>query len=104
MPYEISELSGTPYRPSKGGEGHRFMQRYCRQCKRDQDYHDPCEILMRTMCFGIEDDAYPEEWTHDEDGCPTCTAHEPCDYQPLQVPQDTSATVDVTNENEQTTD
>ena len=80
------------------------MDRFCRQCKRDQDYHDTCEILMRTMCFAIEDDEYPEEWTHDETGRPVCTAHEPCNYQPLQVPDDATPTVNVCNENEQTTD
>lgn len=103
MPYQIPSMTNSPYRPSNGTEGHAFQERFCRRCVHDQEYGDPCRILMRSMLFGIEDDQYPSEWTHDEEGRPVCTAHDPCEYSPLDVPDDHTAAIDVSNDNGQAT-
>jgi len=83
MPYKIKECAGRPYRPSNGSEGLDFMYHFCENCKRDQKYQetqdgaDGCPIILASMCYEIEDPEYPKEWTHDNEGIPTCTAFEP---------------------------
>lgn len=65
---------GEPYRPSNGTEGMYFMEQHCEQCIHD---HGPtekyCELITAAMCFDPKDKDYPDEWTYDADGKPTCT-------------------------------
>lgn len=79
MPYQILELTGKPYRPSNGTEGDMFKERFCAQCKHD-DEDNPglgCEeIAMYTFILNLDDRDYPPEWVHDEEGRPTCTKFE----------------------------
>ena len=76
-PYRIQACAGKPYRPSNGTEGEVFQERFCEQCIHD-DYDNAkyCEILSRSMAFGVDEPDYPEEWTHDSEGRPMCTAFE----------------------------
>lgn len=54
-----------------------FKEKFCYQCKHDNYPDSPmCEILANSMAFNIGDEQYPDEWTYDEDGKPTCTAFE----------------------------
>lgn len=72
---------GRKYRPSNGTEGEYFMEAHCYQCLHERWIHrqkddrdeDKCDILTRSMAFGIDDPEYPVEWTHDESGHATCT-------------------------------
>ena len=68
------------YRPANGSEGMRFMARFCDRCaKEEYDERHPekgCRILAATMAFDVDDEEYPDEWTYDQDGKPTCTAFE----------------------------
>lgn len=67
----------TRYRPSNGTEGDCFMSKWCSQCAM-HDFEDmekePCDILGRSLAFSIDDDAYPDEWTYNDNGEPICTA------------------------------
>jgi hypothetical protein len=72
MPYKISACSGKPYRPSNGTEGRMFMERFCKRCENDSEAHR-CTTLGDALCYQIEHANYPKEWTHTEDGEPTCT-------------------------------
>ena len=56
------------YRPSNGTEGEFFMERYCYHCKRDVDPAGFCEILARSMAFGVDEPDYPSELVRNEDG------------------------------------
>lgn len=81
MPYEIPSMAGKPYRPSHAHEGEVFRESYCYRCvyddpAQDFDHPDACNILSRTLLYQIGDPEYPEEWTHDGKGRPTCTAFE----------------------------
>lgn len=81
MPYEIPAMAGKPYRPSNGTEGLAFMESFCWRCKHDDgvsQYNEPgaCGILGRSHTYDIGDERYPDEWTHDDRGRPTCTAFE----------------------------
>ena len=38
------------------------------------DDSELCTIIADTMCYDIEDEKYPKEWTYDKDGHPCCTA------------------------------
>lgn len=69
------------YRPSNGTEGEGFMEAHCYQClherwihrqKEDRD-EDKCVIINLTMGYDVNDPEYPDEWTYDEKGDPTCT-------------------------------
>jgi len=69
------------YRPSNGTEGMDFMDKFCDRCWKEESYRRTqkgtgCKILCKTMVYDINDPEYPEEWTYDEDGNPTCTEFE----------------------------
>lgn len=70
MPYEIPACAGKPYRPSNGSEGELFIEQNCDRCM----HAHGCDILRRSFSYGITDEKYPKEWTHDFKGRPTCTA------------------------------
>ncbi len=62
------------YRPSNGSEGCGFMGAFCENCKFDNgELGIYCDILGRTMIYEVTDPGYPDEWTYDEKGAPTCT-------------------------------
>lgn len=69
------------YRPSNGTEGEGFMLAFCYRCERDRSLREEtgpgCIIAARTMLFDIDEPDYPDEWTYDADGDPTCTAFAP---------------------------
>lgn len=57
------------------------MEAHCYQCiherwihrqKEDRD-EDKCEIISRAMGYDVTDPQYPDEWTYDAKGVPTCT-------------------------------
>lgn len=74
MPYEIPSMAGTPYRPSNGTEGEIFQATYCDNCVHDDPPTEKyCQILTDSLGFQEEDPRYPEEWTHNTRGEPTCT-------------------------------
>ena len=66
------------YRPSNGTEGIGFYENWCSRCRHDgpDDEDGGCQILCRTLTFNVTDSEYPEEWTYDDEGSPTCTAFE----------------------------
>ena len=64
------------YRPSCGTEGLMFFEKYCANCKHDSKEEEPCEIIMYTMFYDIDEPEYPKEWIYQDDK-PTCTAHTP---------------------------
>lgn len=64
--------AGEKYRPSNGTEGEMFMERWCYDCKKDEN-HD-CPILGSTFFLDVEDPGYPTEWQYGPDGQPKCTA------------------------------
>lgn len=69
------------YQPSNGTEGMGFMEHWCERCERERPYYEKgeegCEILLRSMAFGIDDPQYPSEWTYNDNGSPICTAFIP---------------------------
>lgn len=82
-PYKIQSLAGKPYTPSNGTEGRMFESKFCLRCRRDdwfretatkeygeQGDHD-CKIWHGAL-MGEQQ----VQWTHDWQGCPTCTAFE----------------------------
>lgn len=78
---EKRERTNWKYVPSNGTEGEIVYENWCANCKKDaafrEDQNKPgCDILSRTMAFGIGDPQYPEEWTY-KDGGPKCTALDP---------------------------
>ncbi len=83
----VAGRAGTPYKPSNGTEGMSFIESFCDRCEKDRLYREACErgnpdgavgcdILARTMLYDIGDEQYPPEFTHGQDGWPTCTAFE----------------------------
>lgn len=68
------------YRPSNGSEGDCFQAHFCERCIKDRaaragDYANGCDILCRSLFFGINDPDYPREWVQEDDGSnPRCTA------------------------------
>lgn len=74
------------YRPSNGTEGEGFIDHFCYNCihgkyEHTGDLNDkPCDILSRSFMHDLKDKEYPEEWTYDEDGNPTCTAWKKWDW------------------------
>lgn len=74
MAKELKKHAGEKWRPSNGTEGMIFQELYCMNCQKDQDENNQCEIIVRTMCFNINDKEYPVEWQIGTDGQPTCTA------------------------------
>lgn len=74
------------YRPSNGTEGMGFCEMFCEQCIHEKFIHTQndadkkCDILSRTLMHDVEDPEYPEEWTYDSEGNPTCTAFQKWDW------------------------
>jgi hypothetical protein len=71
------------YRPSNGTEGMGFTEHFCDRCINqhpDPDNPKQCMILCRTMVHDVKDKEYPEEWTYDDNGRPTCTAWKKWDW------------------------
>lgn len=65
------------YCPSNGSEGMEFTDNYCMNCINcdpNPDGKKQCMILCRSMAYDVNNPKYPEEWTYDENGEPTCTA------------------------------
>lgn len=65
------------YCPSNGTEGMWFTGKFCDNCiNQHPDPENPkqCDILMRSMFYGVNDKKFPEEWIYDENNKPTCTA------------------------------
>lgn len=64
------------YRPSNGTEGMIFTEKYCDNCIHEHNSPEnrkSCEILTKTMVYGLEDPEYPKEWCYVNDK-PTCTS------------------------------
>ena len=66
------ELAGTPYRPANGTEGEAFVVKYCDRCRNQSDGF-MCSTGYNAMIPTRSD---LTEWTHDEQGRPTCTKFE----------------------------
>lgn len=92
------ERAGQKYRPSNGTEGEIFMGNWCCKCQRDKsmregadfdecDDDERCDLIANTMCYDVEDDEYPKEWTYGNDGQPCCTAFVPVGEQ-IPPPRD----------------
>jgi hypothetical protein len=65
------------YKPSNGTEGMIFTDEYCMNCIHcdpNPEGEKQCDILLRTMCYDLNDKEYPEEWTYNEKEEPICTA------------------------------
>jgi hypothetical protein len=45
----------------------------CIHCDPNPDGKKQCDIMMRSFFYDIKDEKYPDEWTYDENGRPTCT-------------------------------
>lgn len=60
------------YRPSNGTEGMGFMEKFCENCIHDNGDTVMCEIITLVMGLDVDHKDYPEEWTYDEKGSPTC--------------------------------
>lgn len=86
MPVKIVALANKPYRPSNGTEGEIFMGAYCEKCAK-QSEDNPCPIAGAAFFNDIDADDYPEEWTHDAEGWPTCTAFELPSSEPRPPPR-----------------
>lgn len=75
------------YRPSNGSEGCAFMATFCEQCIHEKFMHTQndgdrqCDILNRSMIHNITDPEYPDEWTTDQEGAPTCTGYKHHDWE-----------------------
>jgi hypothetical protein len=71
------------YQPSNGTEGMMFMEEFCDQCLHqhpDPDHKNQCHLIALTMCYSPKDPEYPEEWTYDAKGEPTCTKFQKWDW------------------------
>lgn len=60
------------YRPSNGGEGEAFMDRWCRNCEEDRAFREDrspsgCDLILRAMIWPIEHPEYPQEWREKAD-------------------------------------
>ena len=89
---------GEKYQPSNGTEGECFFDAWCRQCARDRsmregepieecDDNERCDIIDRSMYFGMDSPEYPPEWVYGPDGQPSCTAFVPAG-EPIPPPKD----------------
>ncbi len=69
-----------PYQPSNGTEGMWFCEKFCERCIHEKYSHTfndddkKCDILTRSMVYGVNDPEYPKEWIYDDSDEPTCTA------------------------------
>lgn len=95
---------GDKYRPSNGTEGMFFTEHFCAHCIHEKWTHTQkdgdkqCDILSNSMLYDRDDSKYPEEWTYDDKGKPTCTAWVKWDWgndndegglkEPPQIPPD----------------
>ena len=71
------------YCPSNGTEGMAFTEHFCDHCINQHpnpDHKKQCMILCRSMCYSVNDERFPEEWTYDDNGQPTCTAWKKWDW------------------------
>ena len=71
------------YCPSNGTEGMAFTDHFCDRCINqhpDPNHKKQCMILCRAMCYSVSDERFPEEWTYDDNGRPTCTAWKKWDW------------------------
>jgi hypothetical protein len=87
------------FRPSNGTEGECFIGQWCAVCRHDRASRDPeadmaggCDILARTMAFGVDHPDYPTEWIYGDDNRPKCTAFLWDDAEEIQ-PLDPNAVV-----------
>lgn len=55
------------YRPANGSEGEYFQMEWCARCVKDSEAR-PCEILLRSMAFGIDEEGFPKQWVMDDNG------------------------------------
>lgn len=69
----MNDRAGKPYRPSNGTAGMIFAEKFCYNCRYETE-ENPCPIFTATLVNDIGDSGYPEQWTYDENGQPTCTA------------------------------
>lgn len=58
------------YKPSNGTEGLVFFEYFCDKCWHDR--HQECQIIALSMGYEPSDEEYPDAWTYDEEGSPTC--------------------------------
>ncbi len=71
------------YRPSNGTEGMGFIETYCANCIHENpnpELKPNCDILSRTMWYGVNDKEYPTEWVYNEDNKPCCTEFKKWDW------------------------
>lgn len=71
------------YIPSNGTEGEWFIDKYCMNCLHcDPNPEGPkqCDILGRTLVYGVDDPEYPSEWCYDENDKPQCTNYQKWDW------------------------
>ena len=62
---------GLPFMPSNGEEGSFFEEAFCETCVHEiPETEIWCEIHTDAL-VGEQ----PKEWTHDEEGIPTCTKY-----------------------------
>ena len=80
MPYKVPACAGKPYRPSNGMEGEEFKCSFCYRCKFIQGNPPTqgghCSIELAVLINDVADPEFPKEWTHTDEGEPTCTAFE----------------------------
>lgn len=60
----------------------------CKHCNPDPEGSKQCDILCRTLVFDKKDEDYPEEWTYDDKGTPTCTEHSFWNWDEMGDPDD----------------
>lgn len=71
------------YQPSNGTEGMIFMSKFCDHCIHqhpDPDHPSQCQLIMLSMAYNVKHPQYPEEWTYDKEGKPTCTKYKRWDW------------------------
>lgn len=70
------------YIPSNGTEGEGFFECFCYHCINcdpDPCGEKQCDIMLRALCYDIDEPEYPTEWVYVENK-PTCTAYVPWDW------------------------
>jgi hypothetical protein len=84
-------MRGTPgelFRPANGTMGDIFTSQFCDRCTKD--LHAPegggCPILLRSLVYMPDEEEYPREWRYDSEGHPECTAFDPVQETPTDVP------------------
>lgn len=70
-------MSGEKYQPGNSTEGAIFENAFCERCKHeDFDLDMLCDIHTNALFLTATDPDYPQEWTYNDKGKPTCTAFE----------------------------